>query len=108
MLEAIKCIVTTSTEEFPLHVEPEPGSACVACSRNWSSNALLWCPHKLTSDLFEIYGVMLNMAANVELSIPLSTDLVSDDRLLLLIVLKFELNREYINKVLPHYFDCIF
>ena len=108
VFDAIKCIVTTCSKEFSLHISSEPCSACVACSCYWPSNALLWCPYNLATDLIEIYGVVFNVTANGVLSIPRSTKLVSDNYLFLLIVLKFELNREHINKILPRCYNWTF
>ena len=106
-----KCIITTSTNVFSLHIGSEPESANVGCMSEWSINGSFWWAHNLCTDLLEVNCVMLNVSTERVLSIILSTESVSDNNFFLWVVLKLELNRRNINKKTAHDYrdyNCIF
>ena len=79
----LKCIVTTSTEVFSLHIGSEPESAHVGCMSEWSINSCVWCAHNLSADLLEVDCVVLNVSTNRVLPVVLSAESVSDNNFFL-------------------------
>ena len=107
----LKCIVTTSTKVFSLHIGSEPESAYVGCMSEWSINGSFWWAHNLCTDLLEVNCVVFNVSTERVLSIILSIESVSDNNLFLWVVLKLELNRRNINKKSARNYrdyNCIF